>query len=71
MEVAVGEPVATQGQTSGVTKLEVSRWVPLHGTGTLSTVAVMRGADWVEVGSSTLFPLTFPPFAMIDSHEPD
>jgi hypothetical protein len=43
--VDVGEPVATQGQTSGVTKLEVSRWVPLHGTGTLSTVAVIRGAD--------------------------
>jgi hypothetical protein len=69
--VEVGEPVATQGQTLGVTKLEVSRWVPLHGTGTLSTVAVISGADWVDVGSSALFPFTLPPLETIDSHEPD
>ena len=70
-EVAVGEPVATQGQTLGVTKVEVSRWVPLQGTGALSTVAVISGADWVEVGSSALLPLTLPPFEIIDCHEPD
>lgn len=67
---AVGEPVATQGQTLGGTKDEVSLCVPLHGIGTVSTVAVTAGADSVDLGSAALLPLTLPPSATIDCHEP-
>lgn len=70
VDEAKGEPVATQGQTFGVTQLEVSLWVPLQGTGTLSMVAVIAGADSVDVGSAALLPLTVPPSATIDCHEP-
>jgi hypothetical protein len=70
VDEAVGEPEATQGQTLGVTQEEVSLWVPLQGTGALSTVAVISGADWVEAGSAPLLPLTLPPSATIDFHVP-
>ena len=70
VDKAVGEPDATQGQTFGVTQVEVSLWVPLQGTGTLSMVAVIAGAGSADTGSAPLFPLTFPPSATIDCHEP-
>jgi hypothetical protein len=57
VEEAVGESLATQGQTLGVTQLEVSLCVPLQGTGAPSAVAVMLGADWIEEGSAPLLPL--------------
>lgn len=46
VEEAVG--VGTQGQMLGVTKLDVSRWVPLQGIGMFWTVEVTGGADWVD-----------------------
>lgn len=64
------DPVATQGQTLGVTNDEVCLWVPLHGIGTLSTVAVTAGADSVDLGSASLLPFTLPPSAVMDFHEP-
>jgi hypothetical protein len=67
---AVGESEATHGQTSGVTQLEVCLCVPLQGTGALLAVEVIAGADSVDVGSAPLLPLTLPPVAVIDSHEP-
>lgn len=54
---AVGESVATQGQTLGVTKDDVSLWVPDQGMGAVSTVAVTAGADAVVAGSAPLLPL--------------
>ena len=58
---AVGDAVATQGQTSGVTYDDVSKWVPSQGMGGLSTVAVTAGADSVDAGSASLLPSTVPP----------
>lgn len=68
---AEGEPVATQGQTSGVVQLEDSLCVPLQGIGIPEAVDVMVGADWVSVGSSALLPLILPPLETMDSHVPD
>lgn len=68
---AEGESVATQGQTSGVTQVEVSLCVPLQGMGMPEAVAVIVGADWVSVGSSAELPLILPPLEIMDSHEPD
>jgi hypothetical protein len=68
---AEGESVATQGQTSGVTQVEVSLCVPLQGMGIPEAVAVIVGADWVSVGSSAELPLILPPLEIMDSHEPD
>lgn len=42
---AEAESVATQGQTLGVTKVEVSLCVPLQGMGIPEAVAVIVGAD--------------------------
>jgi len=66
-----GRSVATQGQTFGVTKVEVSLCVPLQGIGMSEAVAVILGAAWVSVGSSARLPLILPPLETIDSHEPD
>lgn len=50
--------LGTQGQILGVTKLDVSRCVPLKGIGALSIVAVTGGADsTVEMDSASLLPL--------------
>jgi hypothetical protein len=70
VDEAVGESEATQGQTFGVTQLEVSLCVPLQGTGALSAVEVIRGAVSVEVGSAPSFPLMLPPLEVMDSHVP-
>lgn len=62
--------LGTQGQTLGISNVDVSRCVPLQGTGMLSTVAVTVGADSTDWGASPLLPLICPPSDLIDCHEP-
>lgn len=66
---AVAMVLGTQGQTLGISKVEVSRCVPLQGTG-IETVAVTLGADSTDLGPSSLLPLIWPPSDLIDCQVP-
>ena len=63
--------VDTQGQIVGLTKLDVSLWVPLHGIGSSPLeVTVGDAASVATEAVAAMLPPTLPPTAEIESANP-